>query len=194
MIDPALLDILRRSSKLRLDREGRWTHDGEAIGNAKIVALFNRGLDVSERGEPILRVGSQWCYLEVEDTLYIVKDLRLRGEALIGHLNDTRDVELDVDSFRYRDPQSVYCSIAGGHRARLSRRALADLAAFLDRDADGGFCLRIGGRRHAISPEEDRSADTTASSAPAAPSSKAAASVPAAASVKETASEREDTT
>lgn len=153
MIDPAVLEILRRSSELALDREGNWTHQGVPIGNPKIVALFNRGLDVSESGEPILRVGQQWCYLDVEDTLYIVRDLRRRGDTLIARLNDESEGPLDLDSFSYRDLQTVYCQVKDGQRARLSRHAMAALAEVLDREDDGTFVLRVGTGRHLLRDE-----------------------------------------
>ena len=66
------LDRRRRSIDLRLDREGRWWHDGQPFDHPRLIDAFNRGLALHEESrEPILRVGTQWCYIRCcEDPIH----------------------------------------------------------------------------------------------------------------------------
>jgi hypothetical protein len=58
----------REDSGLVLDEEGRWFHDGAAVEHPRIAEAFHRGLERALDGRYLLRLGSDWCFVEVRGT------------------------------------------------------------------------------------------------------------------------------
>lgn len=52
---------------------------GEAVTHARIIDTLNRGLELRDDGEVIVKVGSQWAYVEAEDTVFVVRNIRPVG-------------------------------------------------------------------------------------------------------------------
>lgn len=151
--DEALLDRLemfRRSVNLRLDGEGRWFHDGEPFTHSRLVALFNRGIDLHpETGAPILRVGARWCYISAESTPFFVRRLHFEAGALCADLNTEQTVKVEADGLRW-DGDRLFVGLVAGREARLDRRAQAAVADLLI-EVEGGFALEDpDGRRWPI--------------------------------------------
>jgi hypothetical protein len=69
-LDEAAIERLRENSHIRLDREGRFWHEGGLVEHPRVAEAFHRGLGRAPDGRATLRVGPTWCYIEVEDTLY----------------------------------------------------------------------------------------------------------------------------
>src|SRR5262249_6822997 len=55
----------RENSGIRLDRNGRWWHDGVPIEHPKIIDAFNRGLSPTDGGRFRLDFGNDWCFVQV---------------------------------------------------------------------------------------------------------------------------------
>jgi hypothetical protein len=145
-MEPIDLDRLRRSIDLRLDAEGRWWHDGQPFENERLIALFDRGIDVHpDSGEPILRVGTQWCYFRADDVPFVVRRLVDDG-GLVAELNTGERVAVPEDALEVGVNEVVYARLGPRRRARLSRQAQSALAAWLREDEDG-LAVVVDGRR-----------------------------------------------
>lgn len=153
-MDSKTLELLRRDSKISIDREGRWHHDGALVENPKVAALFDRGIGRAAGGEPTLTVGSQWCYIDVADTLFVVRELigapdphalpRLR-------LNDGLVETVDPLTLAFRGERDLYCRVkVGTELARFSRHATNAIAGMIDIGDDGVPFLRCGDRSFPI--------------------------------------------
>ncbi len=151
-ITPEHLDYLRRNSKVRLDREGRWSMDDRPVEHPRVQRLFHRGLSV-EDGRPVLRVGTQWCYVQfVDDTAFFVERVRREGDVLVARLMDETEEPLPLETLSRSGETDIYCRLSGGRRARLLRDAALALAPFLvERNSEWG--VEFGSRFYPISEE-----------------------------------------
>lgn len=150
-MDASQLDALRHSIDLRLDADGRWFHDGEPFTHAGLIALFNRGLDVSpDTGEPIVRIGEQWAYIRCDDVPFVVRSVRVADDQLRLVLNTEAEVLCRPGDLRVGPTGLLYAELGRHRRARFGRAAQASLADDLDEDAEGRVCLSVGPVRVAL--------------------------------------------
>ncbi|MCA9665769.1 MAG: tRNA (adenosine(37)-N6)-threonylcarbamoyltransferase complex dimerization subunit type 1 TsaB [Myxococcales bacterium] len=153
-----------RQTGLRLDREGRWWHEGGVIEHAGLVRALNRWLDrlEDERGEGgrfILRLDARrYAYVDVDDAPFIVRSLSFDDEGVMLHLSDERDERLDASTLAEGDDHALYARVrAGRFEARFSRAAHNLLAEHID-EIDGAFVFEHAGQRATISPRRRRAA------------------------------------
>ncbi len=140
----ALLELMRRSLDLRIDGEGRWHHDGERFRHPRLVAFFDRGIDLHpDSNEPILRVGDSWCYVVADDTPFLVRHLELTGDELVARLNTGERLSLPHDALESREGH-IYARLDPRRMARLDRTTHNGLVGLLDEGPDGA--PTIGGR------------------------------------------------
>lgn len=114
----------REDSGLRLDRELRWWHDGERIEHPKIIEAFNVGLRPRGDGLFELRLGQDWCLVEVEDAAFGVTHVEVIAGTIALSLSD-RTQEPLVPSTLLAGTDGVLCCLvkAGQAKARFSRDA-----------------------------------------------------------------------
>jgi hypothetical protein len=149
-LDPEVLDKLRRGMPLRIRASGALEIGGEPVTHARISHAIRAGLDVSDGGEPIMHLGTQWCYLTVDDTPFRVTGVQILSAGLRARLDDGRSVELDPDTL-VEDPElGLRCTVASVRSgrpllARFTNRAQMDLAPLLDA-SDGVMRLHLGER------------------------------------------------
>ncbi|MFO0635676.1 MAG: hypothetical protein U0168_22780 [Nannocystaceae bacterium] len=155
-LDPALLERLRRGVPLVLHEGGRWWMDGAPVTHPGVHQALLAGLDVSERGEPIVALGPQWCYVTLRDTPLRVLAVDLAATPPLLRLDDGRTVALEPASLVEDDDRGLRCTVPSQRsgaalRARFTNRAQADLAPALawDEHADAAV-LTLGGSRHVI--------------------------------------------
>lgn len=159
-MDAEVLELLRRSSGLGLDRECRWHVLGDPVTHARTVLVLNRGLEVLDGGEVIVRVGGQWAYVTVAETPYCVRNVALvggvggRGAPVALELSlsdDTREV-LAPATLSLLGEADLRCRVKGGAPARFLRPAWHNLLPLLDVSDEPGVAatLRLGGVGHAI--------------------------------------------
>lgn len=136
--------------RIALDEEGRWTHQGEPFENEHLRALFHRSIERTGGGTWVLHIGPFIYPIEVADTPYHVRRLRLLGEGVderaeLGLSDGTEEV-LDPLTLRYRaDPPALYCGVKGGaHQARFNRAAYDELLQRLE-EHHGQYGVRIAG-------------------------------------------------
>jgi len=120
----------REDSGIRLDREGRWWHDGERIDHPKIVEAFNQGVRPDESGRFKLFFGNDWCFIEVEDAAYQV--LSVSRDATL-ELSDRSNEKLDPQTLSVETEGVFRCRVkAGRAAARFSRSAQAQLGELIE--------------------------------------------------------------
>jgi hypothetical protein len=138
----------REDSGIRLDRHGRWWHDGEPVAHPGIIEAFNRGLVPADAGKFKLVVGSDWCFVEVEGAAYQVTALHAdaQGPPVLA-LSDGTAERLDSPTLALDDEGIFTCAVkARRAKARFSRDAQAAIGELLERAGDG-FELRCGAER-----------------------------------------------
>ena len=145
--DPEIQKLIEglRQSGLRLDREGRWWHQGEQVLHRRLARALSCWLDRDDDGRYILRLDEQrYAYVEVEDAPFQVLTLEARGEALWITLSDGSEEELAYETLAEGAGGALYCQAKGRFNARLSRQAQHLLAPYVEQAAEG-FVLRAAG-------------------------------------------------
>jgi hypothetical protein len=140
-----------RKSTIRLDREGRLSHDGVRIEPGALHrALTSWIARHPDSGELILTNGYDWCTFEVEDAPFIVEALTLAPEgAVLLTLSDESIEALDPSTLSVGAADAVYARVKGGaFDARFSRHAQTSLAPFLIEGEPP--TILVGGRAYAI--------------------------------------------
>jgi hypothetical protein len=141
----------REDSGIVLDRELRWWHDGEPVEHPRIIEAFNQGLVPREDGKFELRLGNDWCLVEVEDAAYAVRSVRWgpADEPLLA-LSDRTEEPLDIDSLRLTEEGVLVCQVKGRRaKARFSRDAQYTLGQHLEQTAEG-WCLCLREQRYPL--------------------------------------------
>ena len=126
------LDEQRRSLNLCLDVEGQWWHDGEPFIHRGLIAAFNRGIDRHPAShEPIIRMGSTWCYFKSSQSPFIVR--RVIGNKLgISSFLLNTEVEVATNDVTYHEVKEHLILYHPHYRTvRFDRVSQAALAPFL---------------------------------------------------------------
>lgn len=141
-----MIERFRRTG-IRLDREGRFWHEGREIEHRGLRRGLLRWLDVLDDGRPILRLDAlRYAYIDVEDAHLLVTSLSWDGDVARLVLNDGSEETLDPETLRVGDDHAMYCSVRGGTlEARLTRPAYYALAERIE-ESSGAFGLRLGDR------------------------------------------------
>jgi uncharacterized protein len=156
-IDPTLPETVRRFleqgallESIRLDARGNWTHEGLAIDNPRIVALFNRSVSRTSGGTWILEVGPYTYPIEVEDTGFFVEQVDWSSAPPQVYLSDESSEPLDAETLRYAPEGRLYCAVkSGAFEARFKRAPYHDLMERLEEE-DGTIVLTIGDGRYPL--------------------------------------------
>lgn len=149
-LTPEQLEKFRQTG-IRLDREGRFWHEGEEITHEGFRRALLRWLDRLEDGRPILRLDEKrYAYVDVDDTELLARGARWEGDRLILALNDGTDEELAYGSLRVRADHSLTCRVRGGRLdARITSPAYQVLSQRVVETADG-FALDAAGALHPL--------------------------------------------
>ena len=150
-LTPEMIERLRQSG-IRLDREGRFWHEGAVVTHRGFYLALLRWLDRLDDGRPILRLDDKrFAYLEVEDADLLAVSARWDGDRAILGLNDETEEELDYPSLRVGPGDALYCRARGGRLiARIATPAYYILAERIE-DTPSGFVLHAAGALHPIS-------------------------------------------
>lgn len=158
-IDPTLPEMVQsylRSGapleEIRLDQRGRWTHEGLAFENQKVVDLFSRSVGRTEGGTWVLNIGKFTYPIVVEDTGFFVEQVFWESEPPKILLSDGNTEALQIDSLHYEPEGRLYCTIKdGAFRARFKRPAYHSIIDHLE-DDQGEVFLVIGQHRKSLGP------------------------------------------
>lgn len=143
----------REDSGIRLDAALRWWHDDEPILHPKIIELFNTSLVLDEAGRYQLRVGSDWCFIQVDGAAYEVRTVDVTPDERVSVRLSDRTAEFLEPSSLHLDAEGVLsCRVKQGRaRARFSRDAQYQLGLLLEEGEGGGLVLCAGQRKVGLS-------------------------------------------
>jgi uncharacterized protein len=153
--DAEYLERLRRSG-IRIDREGRFIHEGAEVRHEGLRRALFRWLDSEPDGRVVLRLDARrFAYVDVDDTPLVAGATRLVGEgggderALLA-LSDGSEEALDPTTLTVDEEGVLRARVRAGRlEARLGTSAVAALADRLSQEAESPV-LTLAGRRHAI--------------------------------------------
>ena len=154
-MDAELLERLRRSG-IRIDREGRFVHEGAEVRHEGLRRALFRWLDAEPDGRVVLRLDARrFAYVDVDDTPLVAGAARQvtdgDGERILLALTDGSEEPLDPATLTVDDAGVLRARVrAGKLEARLGTSAAAALADRLSEEAPGRWVLALAGRRHPI--------------------------------------------
>ena len=107
-LPPELIEKLRQTG-IRLDREGRFWHEGQEVTHAGFRRALLRWMDRLPDGRPILRLdANRYAYVDVEDAHLLAVSARWDGDRVLLTLNDGSEAELDYASLRLGAGDAAY--------------------------------------------------------------------------------------
>ena len=154
--DAAWLEKIRRSG-IRLDREGRFIHDGAEVTHEGLKRALFRWLDrlPPPDGRYVLRLDERrFAHLDdVEDTPLVARAARVDAAGNVHlALSDGSDEALDPTTLTVDDAGVLRAWVRGGRlEARLATSAAAVLGDVITEDG-GRPRLRLGDRSYALLP------------------------------------------
>ncbi|MCA9674816.1 MAG: hypothetical protein H6709_05855 [Kofleriaceae bacterium] len=148
-LPPELLEKFRTIG-LRLDRAGRFWHQGVEVTHPRLRQALLRWLDVRDDGRDVVRLDDQrYAYVDVDDAHLRAVSARWDDDRVWLRLDDDRDEELAYATLYAAGDGGLCCRVRGGRlRGRLGTAAHAAVAERVveDRDAPSGFALRAAGK------------------------------------------------
>jgi hypothetical protein len=147
-IDPETLERLRRGLRLRLSPTGEFRFDDGPVTHPRVIEALRHGLDATDEGEPIVRLGEQWAYLIVEDCVLRATAVWRERDQLRLRLDDGRELPVPVQTLWEEPHLGLRCQVpsrATGHplSVRFTNRAQMQLAEWIE-EVDGRPHLRVG--------------------------------------------------
>jgi uncharacterized protein len=150
MLTPEQIEKMRAIG-LRLDRAGRFWHDGAEVTHARLRQALLRWLDVTGDGRDIVRLDAQrYAYVEIEDVHLRATSARWDGERCFVLWDSGEEEELDYAHLGERADHALATRARGG-RLRATIGGAAHQTVTERIAADGpGFVLRAAGREWPI--------------------------------------------
>lgn len=140
------------SCRIRIDREGRWYYEGSEIINPMVLRAFCQSLRKDEQGRYCIVIEPEVCYVDVEDTPFVV--CGVRGDPQVGlyvRLNTMETYPLDPTRLSIGEDNVLYITLPDGMRVRFTRPAYYSLALMMEEE-NGSIVLKIGGTSYPICP------------------------------------------
>jgi uncharacterized protein len=137
--------------RIRIDREGRWFYEDQEIINPGVLHTFHAALELCEDGRYRIVLNQEVCYVEVEDTPFIV--MALRGDNTSGFalvLNSGTISTLNPATLTIGQDNIMYARLENGMPVRLLRPAYYSLAMAMEENPNGEIILRVGQRTYPI--------------------------------------------
>ncbi len=141
--------------RIRIDKEGSWFYDGCEIINPLVLRAFCNALETDEHGKHRIVIGDELCYIDVEDTPFVISSIR--GDPTIGlyvRLNTLETFPLDPKELCIGKDNILYVTLPGGMKVRFSRKAYYNLALMMEEDENGIIVLKIRDTVYPICPSE----------------------------------------
>ncbi|MBW2610498.1 MAG: DUF1285 domain-containing protein [Deltaproteobacteria bacterium] len=140
---------------IHIDKEGKWFHEGSEMIHREFIRLFYQHMELDSLDRYIINYRGERCYVEVEDTAFIVTRVELKDHAdnsrFVLYLSDDSQEGLLPDTLYVGKDNVLYCRVKDrGFPARFSRAAYYQLAEYLEEE-DGDYYLSMNGEKHLIS-------------------------------------------
>jgi hypothetical protein len=109
--------------QMRIDREGRWLHDGKEIARDRLIKLFSTVLHYDDKKDEYwLITPHEQGRVEVEDVPFIVTDYEWDGETLCLTTNLDHVIKPDAQNPLFLKDNLPYCTVINNVSARLNRQ------------------------------------------------------------------------
>jgi hypothetical protein len=138
------LELLRSSSGLSIDAEGRFLHRGEPITHARTLEVLWRSLERTGDGRYLVRIGRESGYVTLEAAPYAVRGvLEGPGGAPWLLLSDGSREPLEPSTLAVGADGVLRCEVKGGHAARFTRSAQVALGLALEESPPASGCYEL---------------------------------------------------
>ncbi|NLN40203.1 MAG: DUF1285 domain-containing protein [Smithella sp.] len=136
---------------IAIDKEGIWYYRGAHMFRKDILCIFFEHLKIDEDGKYFIELNGEICYLDVEDTAFVVTAVYEEDQILILLSDDSLE-PLALSSLRVGKDNVMYCTIKGGRFvARFTRKAYYQLAQMIETDGtENSFFIRFDGCKYYI--------------------------------------------
>lgn len=144
------------NSDIRIDKDGIWYYLGAHMFRKDILSLFFQSVRIDENGKYLVEMGRERCYLDVEDTVFVVTSAEKTTnddgtEQIDIILTDDSREKLDLNTLYVGNENVLYCKVKDGvFPARFSRNAYYQLAGFIEEQKDDCFCIFLNEERYII--------------------------------------------
>lgn len=137
-----------------IDKEGRWFHKGVRMIRREFIRSFYEKINLVDSGQYIINWDGKPCYVEVEDTAFVVRSVSFRkkgsDDVVQLELTDDSREELLPDTLYQNESNVIYCRVKqGDFPARFNRAAYYQLAAAVETDGKAYF-LPLNGKKYVI--------------------------------------------
>jgi hypothetical protein len=140
--------------QIRINKDGVWYYGDEEIFRKEIISLFYENLKQDQAGRYLIELNDERCYIEVEDTPYIVKSVNKSSseggtkEIIYINISDGTIEQLDPDTLSVGKDNVLYCRIREGSRkARFSRAAYYQIAHYIENDIENSrYFISLNGQ------------------------------------------------
>lgn len=153
--DPDALELLRASSGLSIDEEGRFLHRGEPITHARTLEVLWRSLRPTPDARWEVAIGRERGYVAIVGAPFAIRGVTAAADGTpLLHVSDGSVEPLDPGSVRLAADGVLRCSVRRGP-ARFTRAGQLGLEPWL-REAPAGsekFALFVNDRSWPIHAE-----------------------------------------
>ncbi|MGP8153713.1 MAG: DUF1285 domain-containing protein [Smithella sp.] len=151
-----------KNFEIKIDKDGLWYYQGAHMFRKEILSVFFQCLRIDECGKYLIELGEDRCYLNVEDTAFVVAAVhktKLPGNGLEQIeiiLNDDSCEELEINSLHTGRDNVLYCRVKEGRfAARFSRKSYYQIAEFIEQSENGAdFFINLNGEKYFISSNQ----------------------------------------
>jgi len=141
---------------IHVDKEGRMWHLGAEMIHEGINQLLSEHVELDEKGRYIISFRGQRCFVEVEDTFFVIARLdylkadQESPEKYFVTLNDGTQEELDPSTLTVGRENVLYARVKSGRfPARFLRPAYYQLTEYVE-EKGGRFVLPYRGFDYVI--------------------------------------------
>ena len=147
-----------QESEIKIDKEGIWYYRGAHMFRKEFLCVFFENLKIDENGKYLIELGEERCYLDVEDTAFVVSSVfkahhKKEGcDCLFVNLTDDSIEKLDLNTLQIGCNNVPYCQVKNGKfKARFSRKSYYQLAEHIEQSKDGrNYFIRLNGKNFYI--------------------------------------------
>ena len=148
-LSPDALERMRTIG-LRLDRAGRFWHDGHEVTHPRLHAALLRWLDVAADGRAIVRLDPvRYAYVEVEAEHLRAVTARWDGDRCLVTWDDGTEEELAYGQLVVGPDHALLVPARGGRlRGRIAGAAYQTVTTRIEERAADHFVLVAAGAEH----------------------------------------------
>lgn len=149
---------LSRESQIRVDRDGHIWHQGERVLHPGLARTLARWIDIDENGRYVMRNALDWCFITVDHTPLVVRNVVLETDPAMRievELSDDSTEALDLSTVQVDPDGVVYAHVRNAKLlARFDRQPSFKFLEHVEADAKGIMVFQLGSKTARIAPLE----------------------------------------